>query len=424
MRAGSSVVRFGSRSPSFWAAVSGLLVVLSGGAACGPGVVGGPGPGGGGDAAAVDGGLAATPSDAAAAALDLDAARAAVDAALELDGSAARLDAGAARGPDAEASPDAGAARAPDAASSPDGAAPSDAAGPATLPDAGPAARGGIPTNAPWLAFYGSAAQMGDLSQAAATFRLFDIDADPDLANFTPDQIAMLRAGGRNVVLSYLNVGSCEHFRSYWSSAPNGFIPCGANIAAQLGPYAGYPDEVWMNPANPDYANLIVNDVAPRLAATGVDGFFLDNLEIVEHGADSSNGPCDTACSQGGLDLVYALRAAFPNLVIVMQNATGTITRGGTTHGVPFPALLDGLSHEEVYAPSYDASAETELLAWQALGLDIGGHPLSITTEDYVGACDATGAAQSAYAASRAHGFSPYATISSADQNSICYWPF
>jgi cysteinyl-tRNA synthetase len=283
--------------------------------------------------------------------------------------------------------------------------------------------RHGIRANAPWLSFYGSARQAGDLDRLAATFRLIDIDADPDSGNFTPAQIRRLKAGGRNTVLSYLNIGSCERSRRYFTRAPAGLVPCGRNRAAQLGPYPGYPDEVWMNPANPDYQRLILEHVAPRLAATGVDGFFLDNLEIVEHGARGKRaGRCDRACVSGALTLVARLRRAFPDLVLVMQNATGSTTRDAVVDGVPFPRLIDGVSREEVYAPRYDRDAESELRAWQRLGLSVDGTPFSITTLDYVGSCGDRRRARAAYERSRANGFSPYATISSANQDRVCDW--
>jgi cysteinyl-tRNA synthetase, unknown class len=284
--------------------------------------------------------------------------------------------------------------------------------------------RRGIRENAPWVSFYGSARQMGDLRRVAATFRLINIDADPAIGNFTRADIAALRAGGRNTVLSYLNVGACERDRSYWKTAPAGLIPCGENRTAQIAPYPRYPKEVWMNPGNVAYRRLIVDHVASRLAATGVDGFFLDNLEIVEHGTHDGEAPCDTTCTRGGLMLVAELRHKFPDLVLVMQNATSIATRAAHVDGVPFPSLLDGISREEIYAPRYDREAESELLAWQALGLKPNGRPFSITTEDYVGSCGQQARAQRVYAKSREHGFSPYATISSANQDNVCYWVF
>lgn len=179
-----------------------------------------------------------------------------------------------------------------------------------------------------------------------------------------------------------------------------------------------------MNVGNADYQNLILNYVAPRLVAQGADGFYLDNLEIVEHGTSTSNGPCDASCSQGGLDLVRKLRQKYPNLLIVMQNATSNVTRTGTTGGVPFASLLDGVAHEEVYKPTYDSGAEQELLNWKSMNLAPGGHPFWIATVDYVGSCSNTADASSAYTSSRSHGFSPYVSDASAGQGTVCYWGF
>ena len=100
------------------------------------------------------------------------------------------------------------------------------------------------------------------------------------------------------------------------------------------------------------------------------------------------------------------------------------MTRGARVDGVSFPLLLDGVSHEETYAPKYDREAESELLAWQGLQLRPNGRAFSITTEDYVGSCTQQTKARRVYAKSRERGFSPYATISSANQDSVCYWAF
>ncbi|CAM2138602.1 Glycoside-hydrolase family GH114 TIM-barrel domain-containing protein [Pararobbsia alpina] len=279
-------------------------------------------------------------------------------------------------------------------------------------------------TSAPWMSFYGDVSTIGNVSTVASTFHVMDVDLDPDAGNFSASDIATLKANGNNVVLSYLNIGSCENFRSYWNTVPAGFVSCQANTAAHAGTYSGYPDEMWMNPSNPAYQHLIVDYVAPRLVAQGADGFYLDNLEIVEHGTSTTNGPCNAACAQGGLDIVRMLRAKYPSLVIVMQNATSDVTRLGQTGGVSFASLLDGIAHEEVYSPSYDSQAEQQLLAWQAMNLTPNGHPFWIATLDYVGSCSATAAARTVYTRSRSHGFIPYASDSSSGQNVVCNWGF
>jgi cysteinyl-tRNA synthetase len=285
------------------------------------------------------------------------------------------------------------------------------------------AAGRGIRENRPWVVFYGSAAQLGPLDRIAAAFRLIVIDADPAAANFTPSEIARLKAGGRNTVLSYLNVGSCERDRDYWSHAPPGLVPCGRNRAAQLGAYQGYPREVWMNPGNRDHRRLLLEHVAPRLSATGVDGFFLDNFELVEHGTRTRHGPCDATCVRGAFRLLAELRRRFPEGILVLQNATSDAIRlHRLEDGRSVPEVLDGVSREEVYAPVYDPRAEHELLAWKAMDLTVRGRAFSITTEDYVGDCARADLARRAYDRSLARGFSPYATTASSNQAVLCPW--
>jgi len=283
------------------------------------------------------------------------------------------------------------------------------------------AARRSFPAAGPWVSFYGSAEEMGDLDRVAQTFRIINIDADPGAGNFTSAQITCLKAGGANRVLSYLNLGSMESFRTYWKQVPSGFIAGTDNRAAQRGFYSGYPDEVWMAPSNKDYQYLVLDYIAPRLVAQGVDGFYFDNLEIVEHGTSTDNGPCNAACSQGGLDLVRRLRERYPTLLFVMQNATGDTTRTGSTGGVAYPSLLDGIAHEEVYAPTPDTEAARQLIAWKSLSRTA---PFWIGTEDYVGSCSNQDAARVVYTRSRAAGFSPYVTDASDGQHDVCYWPF
>jgi cysteinyl-tRNA synthetase len=300
----------------------------------------------------------------------------------------------------------------------PTGPAGTEAAAPRPSPRPGPGR--GFPAPGPWVSYYGAAGDT-DLRRMASTFRILNVDADPAEENFTPEDIAALRAGGRNRVLSYLNVGSVETFRDYWSRAPK---------AARLGAYQGYPDEVWMNPADRDWRRLLVDHVAARLVEQGVDGFYLDNLEVVEH------DNCDRRCAQGGLDLVAELRAAYPDRLIVMQNATGDVTREGMAGGAHFALLLDGVAQEETfttadygedagrdtYRVQTDDDALAALLAWQRLGLRPGGRPLWIGTEDYVNTCRNATDAAAVQTTAAGHGFAPYVSDKSALQATVCYW--
>jgi cysteinyl-tRNA synthetase len=282
------------------------------------------------------------------------------------------------------------------------------------------AAARNLPANPAWVADYGTASQT-DVAQLASTYSVIVIDADPGSGspNFTPAQIAALKAHGAKV-LSYLNVGACETWRTYWSTVPAGFVSCGANVAAQLGPYSGYP-EYWMNVGNAAYQNLIVNYVAPRLAATGVDGFMLDNFEIVGHGANAAQGPCDAACAQGGLDLVAQLRNAFPNAVLV-ANQPPVAAIGGQSGGISFPMLIDGVLAESVFLPSVSSSLTQLLSAWSGTEAALARSAFFTGTLDYVSSCSDTATAQTDWNTSQQAGFSP--SVATRALNVVCWWPF
>lgn len=277
-----------------------------------------------------------------------------------------------------------------------------------------------LPTSPVWAVYYGRGSAI-DIARTAATFNVIVIDADPGTGTppFSATQISALKAHGAKV-LSYLNLGACEKSRTYWNSVPPGFVSCGANTSAQIGRYSGF-QEYWMNPANADYQNLIVNYVAPRLAATGVDGFMLDNFEIVGHGANASSAPCNAACAQGGLDLVKQLRDRFPNLAMV-PNAAPVSVIGGTTGGVSFPWLIDGVIAEQVFLPSTSASIVQLLKSWQSTEQNLGRSAFLVGSLDYAPSCTASSTAQTAWTAAQQAGFSP--SVSTISLDSICWWSF
>lgn len=269
------------------------------------------------------------------------------------------------------------------------------------------------------MSYYGNAKNLGNLQAVAAKYRVFNVDADPGLGNFSAAEIATLKAGGRNRVLSYLNLGSAENFRDYWSKAPAGLTPAGANRGAQLGGYHGYADEVWMNPANPQWRALVLDHIIPRLLAQGVDGFYLDNLELLSHGARDRNGPLPAGAAQAGLDLVREIRERYPKVLIVLQNGTGPVTRQGVTGGRPFAELLDGVAHESLFAqPSdeddarratyrleTDREALAEMRAWRAMNLQPGGRPLHLSAQEYLGPSPSPQAVARLRAQAQAEGF-------------------
>jgi len=287
-----------------------------------------------------------------------------------------------------------------------------------------PVNRRGLPVAGPFLAFHGRADQMGDLAAAAARFRVIAVDADPANRKFTPADLAVLRAGGRNVLLGFLNIGYCDREQIYWRSAPDGILPCVANMPAQISERSGRPQQIWMDLEDQEYQRLIGEYEAPRLAELGVDGFLLNGLDLLDHGPDDDEAPCDQDCLEGGLTLLKALRLEFPTLIFIMQGGLSPNVRGNGLLGqIRTVQLFDGIVGEQVYTPTYDPAKEAELATWKRLGTKLVGPSFAAFTQDYVGACADVNWARSVHRASAAHGFSPAVGLSPVSRGRLCNWP-
>ena len=113
-----------------------------------------------------------------------------------------------------------------------------------------------------------------------------------DAAYFTKADIGALTAAG-HTVYTYLNVGSLEDFRPYYS-----------RFAAQtLGPYENWPSERWMDVSYPAWQAYLTDTLAAAYLAKGVDGFFIDNCDVYYQ---------------------YPTEAIFDGLVTVLRALTAT----------------------------------------------------------------------------------------------------
>jgi cysteinyl-tRNA synthetase len=259
-----------------------------------------------------------------------------------------------------------------------------------------PGARERLHAAKTWVSYYG-----GGSLPALMNFDVVDIDVEDGAANYDAGDVARLRRHG-SVVLSYLNVGSAEPFRSYWHQVKP-FI---------LAEYPGWP-EYYMDVANPAYRQVLLTTVVPQLLAKGVDGLFLDNVD-----AGSDNERPDVA--GGVVELVRALRAAHPGLLIVAQSFNLRILNLTGTDGRKFYQYLDGLAREEVsstYVRGYHRIpvGESDLMlhalaAWRARGL-------AVFTLDYANTAEL---ARYAIARARAFGLVPYAATR--ELNQIFSW--
>ncbi len=243
-----------------------------------------------------------------------------------------------------------------------------------------------------WVSYYG----MGQVPELAK-FDVVDIDVEDGAANYQADDVAALKAKGK-LVVSYLNVGSAEPFRSYWKRVE----------AYSLGKYPEWP-EFYMDVSKSGYRDVILNSVVPQILAKGVDGLFLDNVD-----AGSNLGrPAVTA---GIVELVRQIHVMHPSLLLIAQSSNLRVLTERGADGRQFYQYLNGLAREEVsvtYQGGYHRvpSAESDamlrtLAAWRSKGL-------TVFTLDYANSPEL---ARYAIARARAHGLVPYVSTKQLDQ--------
>ncbi|MGI6046077.1 MAG: endo alpha-1,4 polygalactosaminidase [Eggerthellaceae bacterium] len=73
-----------------------------------------------------------------------------------------------------------------------------------------------------------------------------------------------------HTVYSYLNVGSLENWRSYYDEFKD----------VTTGERDGWEDESWVDVTNSEWQAFVTGTLAQELADKGVDGFFVDNLDV------------------------------------------------------------------------------------------------------------------------------------------------
>ena len=97
-----------------------------------------------------------------------------------------------------------------------------------------------------------------------------------DAQYFTKRDIELLHQNG-TVVYTYLNIGSIENFREYYTTY--------AELA--IGEYEHWEEEQWVDVANPDWQKFI-GQLSQELYEKGVDGFFIDNYDVYYYAPNES----------------------------------------------------------------------------------------------------------------------------------------
>lgn len=202
-----------------------------------------------------------------------------------------------------------------------------------------------------WAFAIGSGNLRGDVAERFDGYDLVVVDGE----EVTRRQVARLKSRG-TIVLAYLSVGTIERGR-WWYRRAKPF---------RLG-YWGDWGEWYANTARRGYRDLIARRVVPRILAKGVDGLFLDNVDMIETHRRQRRGMRALVASLGG---TAHARGGY----LFAQNGAAVIG--------PMLRDLDGWNREDV-AFSYDfdrrryrrtgavatAAAQAELRRIRAKGL-------------------------------------------------------
>lgn len=191
-----------------------------------------------------------------------------------------------------------------------------------------------------------------------------------DAQYFTKNDIELLHQNGTRVY-TYLNIGSIENFREYYT----------AYEKLTIGRYENWDEEKWVDVADPDWQKFI-EQLSQELFEKGVDGFFIDNCDVY----------------------YYAPRESiFEGLTAILQNIMtfdkAVIINGGDTYVTEYRErygtidhIMTGVNQESVWSAIdfdkgtfYEQTRETRdyyckyLKACQADGMDV--YLLEYTTD-------------------------------------------
>lgn len=191
-----------------------------------------------------------------------------------------------------------------------------------------------------------------------------------DAQYFTKNDIELLHQNGTKVY-TYLNIGSIENFREYYTTYEK----------LTIGRYEHWDEEKWVDVADPDWQKFI-EQLSQELFEKGVDGFFIDNCDVY----------------------YYAPRESiFEGLTAILQNIMtfdkAVIINGGDTYVTEYRErygtidhIMTGVNQESVWSAIdfdngtfYEQTRETRdyyckyLEACQADGMDV--YLLEYTTD-------------------------------------------
>ncbi len=180
-----------------------------------------------------------------------------------------------------------------------------------------------------------------------------------DAQYFTKGDIELLHQNGTKVY-TYLNIGSIENFREYYTTYEK----------LTIGRYEHWDEEKWVDVADPDWQKFM-EQLSQELFEKGVDGFFIDNCDVY----------------------YYAPRESiFEGLTAILQNIMtfdkAVIINGGDTYVTEYRERYGAIDHI--------MTGVNQESVWSAIDFDKGTfYEQTKATRDYycnyLEACQADG---------------------------------
>ncbi len=90
-----------------------------------------------------------------------------------------------------------------------------------------------------------------------------------DAQYFSKEEIDTFRASG-HTVFSYINIGSLEEFRDYYSEYKG----------LTLSEYENWDEEYWIDVSDSRWQDFLIDELIPSLLNKDIDGFFVDNCDV------------------------------------------------------------------------------------------------------------------------------------------------
>ena len=162
-----------------------------------------------------------------------------------------------------------------------------------------------------------------------------------DAQNFSEDQIAQLKEGG-HTVFSYLNVGSVENFRPYYSEYED----------LTFADYDNWPEERWVDVSEDDWQEFILEELTPSILDKGVDGLFVDNADVYYVAAEEGLYEGDPEDIYYGLENILESLAAMDTYVCI--NGGDTFVWEYADRDGDLEDIMDAVNQESVFSSIED----------------------------------------------------------------------